>query len=248
MIMQGRSRLRPISHGKKILDFPPTDGLRECLDRIRLRPLLMCTYSVVDQGLISALVERWHQETCSFHLPVGEMSITLDDVACLTGLPIDGEFFSPVKLHRPAAIPILVQELQMSNEEAKAEVDAARGPGITFSKLRSICDDHLTLEAAAEERGEQVVAEGELRISEKAYIIHLVGCLLLPDKSGDAVPASYFSLVHSEERARSFSWGGMLLASLYAQLSDASLHKCKQISGPLGLLQVYIKPFIIGLV
>ena len=29
---------------------------------------------------MSAFVERWHKETSSFHLPVGEVTITLDDV------------------------------------------------------------------------------------------------------------------------------------------------------------------------
>ncbi|KAH6827913.1 hypothetical protein C2S53_014875 [Perilla frutescens var. hirtella] len=39
---------------------------------------------------IEAFVERWHPETNSFHLPFGEMNITLDDVYCLTGLSIEG--------------------------------------------------------------------------------------------------------------------------------------------------------------
>jgi Plant mobile domain len=37
--------------------------------------------------LLCALVERWRQETHTFHLSVSEMTITLDDVAILLGLP-----------------------------------------------------------------------------------------------------------------------------------------------------------------
>ena len=44
----------------------------------------------IDRDLITAAVERWRQETHSFHTPVGEMSITLQDVSCLLGLPING--------------------------------------------------------------------------------------------------------------------------------------------------------------
>ena len=31
-------------------------------------------------GLLTALVERWHLEMSSFHLPIGEAIVTLEDV------------------------------------------------------------------------------------------------------------------------------------------------------------------------
>ena len=34
---------------------------------------------------------RWRPETHTFHLPHGEMSITLEDMKVILGLPIDGE-------------------------------------------------------------------------------------------------------------------------------------------------------------
>ncbi|CAI0380364.1 unnamed protein product [Linum tenue] len=37
------------------------------------------------------MAERWRPETHTFHLPEGEMTITLKDVAILTGLPISGK-------------------------------------------------------------------------------------------------------------------------------------------------------------
>jgi hypothetical protein len=38
--------------------------------------------------LFCVLSERWHKETNNFHLPVGEMTVTPDDVTCLLDIPI----------------------------------------------------------------------------------------------------------------------------------------------------------------
>ncbi|KAL4336694.1 hypothetical protein AHAS_Ahas12G0035800 [Arachis hypogaea] len=41
--------------------------------------------------LVPALVERWRLETHTFVLPIGEVTVTLEDVAHIFGQPIDGE-------------------------------------------------------------------------------------------------------------------------------------------------------------
>ena len=58
---------------------------------VRLEGLFRVPSREIDHCLISALVERWWPETHTFHLPHGEMSITLQNVEVIFRLPIDGE-------------------------------------------------------------------------------------------------------------------------------------------------------------
>ncbi|KAD7476927.1 hypothetical protein E3N88_00063 [Mikania micrantha] len=53
--------------------------------------IIDCGYRKVDHALITALVERWRPETHTFHLTVGEATVTLQDINVLWGLPIEGE-------------------------------------------------------------------------------------------------------------------------------------------------------------
>ena len=59
-------------------------------------------------------MERWHKETSSFHLPVGEVTITFDDVASLLHLPIIGAFHSFKVLHMDEVVLLLVELLEVS--------------------------------------------------------------------------------------------------------------------------------------
>jgi len=58
---------------------------------LRLEGLFRAFSREIDHCLISALIERWRPETHTFHLPHGEMSITLEDVEVIFELPIDDE-------------------------------------------------------------------------------------------------------------------------------------------------------------
>ena len=57
-------------------------------------------YENISHGFVCAMSERWHEETSSFHLLVGEMTITLDDVAGLLGIPTIGRLLPDKVLTR----------------------------------------------------------------------------------------------------------------------------------------------------
>jgi hypothetical protein len=44
----------------------------------------------MDSAALTALVDRWHPETHTFHLACGETTVMLQDVVMILGLPIDG--------------------------------------------------------------------------------------------------------------------------------------------------------------
>ena len=62
---------------------------------LTLARLLESRHVQLDRSLLTALVERWRPETHTFHFPCGEMTLTLQDVAYLLGLPIAGQAVGP---------------------------------------------------------------------------------------------------------------------------------------------------------
>ena len=61
----------------------PAPEIEGIVATIGLSPLITCFLETGDRGLILAFAERWHKEPSSFHLLVGEVTITLDNVVSL---------------------------------------------------------------------------------------------------------------------------------------------------------------------
>ncbi|QHO21069.1 uncharacterized protein DS421_11g343430 [Arachis hypogaea] len=87
---------RVISGVRRQQNMPLHDQIIPYLETARLYHLarLNSKWFWVDEPLLSAFVERWRPETHTFHVPFGECTITLQDVAYQLGLPIDGEAVS----------------------------------------------------------------------------------------------------------------------------------------------------------
>ena len=134
--IQDRPELKLSSHGRKVQKFgrhvPEIEGL---VAATGLSPLIPCSVDTGDRRLISSFVERWHGETSSFHLPVGEVSITLYDVVSLLHLPIVGVFHTFQPLHVDEAVLMLVGLLEVSEEATRAETTHCHGPYVRLSWL-----------------------------------------------------------------------------------------------------------------
>ncbi|XP_028202008.1 uncharacterized protein LOC114386242 [Glycine soja] len=120
--------LNLVSHERKVVligrPVPEIEGL---VTTTRLSPLIGCSVVTDDPGLISVFMERCHRETNTFHLPVGELTITLDDVLSLLYLSISDAFHNFEALSMDEAIFLLMELLEVSGEEARVETVQARG-------------------------------------------------------------------------------------------------------------------------
>jgi hypothetical protein len=51
-----------------------------------------------DAPLIAAFMDQWRPETHTFHFPVGEMTLSLEDDAMLGGLSCTGQTMGPIDI------------------------------------------------------------------------------------------------------------------------------------------------------
>ena len=111
---------------------------------INIRPYMIRTgfhgiycmgHIMIDWPLITSFIKRWWLETHTFHVLVGEMSITLQDVAIILGLLI----------HRPVVTGIgLFDVAELCGEllSVTPPADALRGSALS---IRWLCDQLSTL-------------------------------------------------------------------------------------------------------
>ncbi|XP_006591665.1 protein MAIN-LIKE 2-like [Glycine max] len=123
---QERPDLKLVSHGRKVDKFGRPDAeIEGVIVATGLDPLIRCSVITIDPGLIFAFVERWHRETSSFHLPVEEVTITLDDVSSLLHILITGALHSFKQLVTSNAVALLTKLLKVTPDEATAETRQA---------------------------------------------------------------------------------------------------------------------------
>ena len=175
---------------------------------------------MIDWLLITCLVERWRPERHMFHVSVEDMTITLQDVAIILGLRIDG----------PAVTGICVldvAELCRVLLGVTPPADALRGSAISIWWL---CDQLSTPTPDADE-----VA---LKRSARGFILVLMGSFLFADKKGVHVHLCILPLLRDLTHTATYSWGGAVLAHTYRELCRASLDRRRGISGCITLIQV----------
>ncbi|KAL8499009.1 hypothetical protein ACS0TY_022099 [Phlomoides rotata] len=88
---QERGALTCHEHTSTLHQWVLTEQQIELVKKSGFEHLRLIQPITLDRSLISALVERWRKETNTFHMTIGEVTVSLEDVAYLLGLPIDGK-------------------------------------------------------------------------------------------------------------------------------------------------------------
>ncbi|XP_016704223.1 protein MAIN-LIKE 2-like [Gossypium hirsutum] len=195
-----------------VLKKAPYARLMPYLELAGFRSIALIRSSDLRFDILSALVERWHPETHTFHFPCGECTTTLEDVTLQLGLPIDGSPVTGVSAFTDLAA-LCYQLLGDSPEDGESYFF-----GIKFIWLKAKIGQ---LSANA--------SEGELMCAARAYIMHMIGAVLMLDANGDSVHLMYLSLLADLSTARLYSWGSAVLAMLYRELCRATKPKVHDI-------------------
>nr|AAV59303.1 unknown protein [Oryza sativa Japonica Group] len=185
---------------------------------------------VFNAPALTALVDRWRPETHSFHLPSGEMTITLQDVAMILALPLRGHAVTGrtetpgwhAQVQQLFGIPLNIEQGQGGKKKQN---------GIPLSWL-SQNFSHLDDDAEP----------WRVECYARAYILHLLGGVLFPDAGGDIASAIWIPLVTNLGDLGRFSWGSAVLAWTYRQLCEACCRQApsSNMSGCVLLIQMWM--------
>jgi len=215
-----------ISHGKKLslknLTIPQPCAQNQWfwdeVDMSGLTPLLTSGYENISHGFVCAMSERWHEETSSFHLPIGEMTITLDDVACLLGIPITGRLLPDRELTREEGLEMMQVDLLFTAEAATKEMTKQGVAHVSFGVLKRRYEELLNrcnqlLEPDTKEEQDEQAQVGLACI--KAFLLLLLGWTIFSGKNNKNINLLWLLALQDMDELDSWSWGGMGLAFLY---------------------------------
>jgi len=230
-----------INSGRKVRELSlPEEGLRW----FWLHDLIYTGYSSVTHAMIRALCERWHTKTSSFHLSMGEMTITLDDVYNLLHLPIQGRMLDhDAVVDRDHGITQMTRLLGMSDVAASAEAKTECGAHISYPTLKRLYKAHPTEARRLEEsqsREEMLESDRRRQWCVRSFPLYLVGSVLFTNKTNRHIDLVYLDCMADLQTIEKWSCVGMTFAYLYHYLDDSVRLNNRAMAGCVTLLLAII--------
>ncbi|XP_058784083.1 uncharacterized protein LOC131658851 [Vicia villosa] len=196
----------------------------------------LCWMLPDDTGRLS-IIERWHPETPSFHLPFGKMTVTLDDMHSQFHLLIAGMFFTPVHRDQVTAVDMVMKAFEIDEVVVlKEQVTAVHMVMKSFE-----IDEVVVLKEFGETHGfhlrmfwlrkiyQELADAGRYEAAARVYMLHLVACTLFADKSRVYIEVGYLSLFSALDTP-CWAWEVAALTLMYTTLDDASYPDTRQLA------------------
>ncbi|KAI4996846.1 hypothetical protein ZWY2020_052188 [Hordeum vulgare] len=191
--------MRMRGHGAN--DFPYDVRYEPYIARLGLMPFVLQFKRdppPVNHAALTALTDRWRPETHSFHLSCGEMTMTLEDMAMISGLPLNGDVRQRVGVligvEPPPPLP--------------GKPDASKVKHLWLKEVRG---------APCPADANDIVVQQYAR----AYLWYILTKVVFTDASGNSALWMYLERLRNWDIQ--FSWGSEALAYLYRQLDQASM-------------------------
>ena len=151
--------------------------IMQYIDATGLTGLFKVPDMEVDHALITTLVERWRPETHTFHLPDGEMGITLQDIEEMLGILVDG---LPITRRTDYDWSLLCQELL--GHEPPPVIPNSNTSTLTGARIKYKWLDAQFAAPLIANAGDEVVQQHA-----RYHLLVRMGALLFMDKSVDRV-------------------------------------------------------------
>lgn len=188
--------------------------MKEVVERAGLMNLVKYTPRYVDKHLIAAFVERWYPETNSFHLPFGEMTITLDDVFHICGVPVVGKPMTGVGpyIDEKNMLRLVKTCLGVKEDVVLKEIGKSNTFTIKMEWIRKLFVK-MPKKPSEEYLGQRA----------RAYVLFLLGSTLFCDKSGNTVPLYFLECLEDLEKIGGWSWGSGALVPEFGTCQSSRL-------------------------
>ncbi|KAK9157337.1 hypothetical protein Scep_003911 [Stephania cephalantha] len=214
----GRGFLKCINHcyrisaWKTITQHPEKERVAKLINDFGLVPLGYISYDRGNKVYISGIIERWQPETNTFHLPFGEIMITLENVWVLLGILVTSKTVVVPFKDRKSLIAMVSRLLEVSVTDADEEIKTRSGLAVSLTWLK---DRFSVLKKGEEEphrkRAKDVYPSPYCLV--RAYLLYLLGATLFSNKSGMRVSFSLLQLLERVDNIDSYLWGPQALRS-----------------------------------
>jgi len=137
------------------------------------------------------------------------MTITLDDVACLLHIPIEGIMLSHLKkVSQADGVELMVRHLGVTQAEAVKNCKGEFGVYISYKVRRKYYNDYLNgaTKLLDAQMPEDVQERGRVRTAcVKYYLLYLIECLLFGDKRNKRIELIYLTTMEDYAGMHNYS-------------------------------------------